>query len=108
MTRCHPQLTDDRRRHYLLVAKVFDPRVEKAKSERLAMKGQLKLQAVRHEVTPPPQFDYESASGGTRTFPKFDLDTLQDFTSFLQTVDGGAKSMKEAKEITTDVSKYLR
>ncbi len=46
----------------------------------------------------------------TRDFPRFreSDQSLKEFNAFLQSVDGGKKGSKTAKEVTTDVSKFLR
>ena len=49
--------------------------------------------------------------GSTRHYPRFDVDTddqFIDLRKWLQSVDGRARSEKVAKEIATDVSKYLK
>lgn len=48
------------------------------------------------------------AEGGTRSFPRFDLEHLRGFKQYLQGIDGGNKSAKSAHEAAVDVSKYLR
>lgn len=47
---------------------------------------------------------------GTRKFPKFDTDLpiFLRFESYLTSIDGGMKSSKTAREISVDVSKFLR
>lgn len=47
---------------------------------------------------------------GTRKFPKFDiaLPIFLRFESYLTSIDGGMRSSKTAREITIDVSKFLR
>ena len=50
----------------------------------------------------------QEAEGGTRHFPKFDLEHLRGFEQYLLGIDGGNKSPKSAGEAAVDVSKYLR
>ena len=47
---------------------------------------------------------------GTRHFPRFDVQhpVFYRFEEYLTIVDGGDKSEKSAREISVDVSKYLR
>ena len=50
----------------------------------------------------------QEAEGGTRRFPKFDMEHLRGFEQYLLGIDGGSKSPKSAHEAAVDVSKYLR
>ena len=47
---------------------------------------------------------------GTRLFPRFDVENpvFSRFEQYLMSIDGGEKSEKSSREISIDVSKYLR
>lgn len=61
------------------------------------------------EVEPPTRPEVDSKS--TRSFSRYDIDTepsLMRFRKFLTSIDGKKRSDKTAKEISADVSKFLR
>ena len=59
----------------------------------------------------PPTSTPTTSHGGTRAMPRFNIDDepdLQAFETWLQGVEGKERTPKAAREITTDVSKFLR
>ena len=108
LTYKHPDLSKAEREEALKNAKAV-PTKETRKGRRPAIAGQLRLTQVVRERT-PPQTSY-TQSLKTRGFPKFELGKgggIDELTRHFMSVEGGLKEEREARQVTVDVSKFLR
>ena len=131
MTYKHPHLTHQQRQAYLRMATRSDPpRIKKAKvpagqttllqvlpSRTETTGGQCSSEPehdeqenVQSDRDEPVMDEGDSLLEGTRHWPRYDINhpMFYRFQNYLTGIDGGQRSEKTAREITIDISKYLR